>query len=292
MEKIKYETEEIELKIKVAEVCLSIKVDNYDLHKKLLSYFADFLSQHDPQVFVNIKCGDFKPPLSKEITYQNTFWDMGQNRKQKFLAFREFGEALSKREYTSAIWLSYNRKSVDCYTKTPGGEFLLLGHYPGILYRLIVGWYQGIYLHSCGTTNCHEGKNFLFVGTSNHGKSTLAKLSNQKVINDDRTIIRQLQEGMVMFSPPGYGRMNSSSPKRATVDKVFFLEHAKDNFAQPMTASAAASRLFSSTIPPFWSRQRMRETFDFCTELAQRVPCYKLGFVPDASVWEFLGNFG
>ena len=70
--------------------------------------------------------------------------------------------------------------------------------------------------------------------------------------------------------------------------EIFFLKHAKKNIAQKITPVEATSRLIVRSFPTFWDKKGMEFTLKFCTEIAQKIPCYELRFVPDKSVLDFV----
>ena len=48
----------------------------------------------------------------------------------------------------------------------------------------------------------------------------------------------------------------------------------------------ACAELVARACPPYFSRSLMASVLDTCADLAAAVPCYRLRFIPDASVVE------
>ncbi len=151
---------------------------------------------------------------------------------------------------------------------------------------------RGVLTHSCGIDN--HGKGMLFAGESGAGKSTLSNLWKDKkdvtVLSDDRIIIRRIDGRFWMYGTPWHGDAKVSSPEKAPLEKIFFLDHAKKNSIKKMTPIEAASRLMVCSFPTFWDKKGMEFTLEFIDKLVTEVPCYELGFVPDKTVIDFVKN--
>jgi hypothetical protein len=148
---------------------------------------------------------------------------------------------------------------------------------------------RGVILHACGVVD--EGKGILFCGVSGAGKSTIANIwkpTYATLLSDDRIIVRRMDGVFRMYGTPWHGDANVCDPGNAPLEKVFFIVHADRNYAKPISPIDAASRLLVRCFPPFWDKDGMEFVTNFLAEVAEEVPCYELGFVPDQSVVEFV----
>jgi hypothetical protein len=148
---------------------------------------------------------------------------------------------------------------------------------------------RGTILHACGVVD--EGRGFLFCGVSGAGKSTMANIwkpTHATLLSDDRIIVRRMDGVFRMYGTPWHGDANVCDPGNAPLEKVFFIVHADRNYAKPISPIDAASRLLVRCFPPFWDKEGMEFVTNFLAEVAEEVPCYELGFVPDQSVVEFV----
>lgn len=165
--------------------------------------------------------------------------------------------------------------------RDPFGEILIISF-------LSLG--RGVLLHACGISD--NGKGLLFVGSSGAGKSTLANLWKDKkdvsILSDDRTIIRNINGRLWIYGTPWRGEANLSSAEGAPLDKIFFIKHAEKNTIAKIVTVEPVSRLITCSFPTFWDKKGMEFTLKFCAELAQRISCYELGFVPDESALNFI----
>ena len=147
---------------------------------------------------------------------------------------------------------------------------------------------RGLMFHACGIDD--DGRGFLFLGNSTHGKTTMARLwkDHALVLNDDRIILRQREGRFWMFGTPFHGDYNHVSPKGIPLDKIFFLRHAEANDSRRKKGVVASSMLLTRCFPPLWDAEGMSYTIDFCAQLVTEVPCYELDFVPNQKIVDFV----
>jgi hypothetical protein len=149
---------------------------------------------------------------------------------------------------------------------------------------------NGVLLHACAVND--NGKGYLFVGQSGAGKSTTARLwsgvNGVIILSDDRIILRRINHRIYIYGTPWHGDAKECSPKKVPLEKVFFLKHAKENRVKRLNPLDAACRLIVCSFPTFWDKQGMELTLSFCSEIAQDIPCYELGFMPDTSITDFI----
>ncbi|HAM50458.1 MAG TPA: hypothetical protein DCP92_07075 [Nitrospiraceae bacterium] len=147
---------------------------------------------------------------------------------------------------------------------------------------------RGLMVHACGIDD--NGRGYLFAGNSAHGKSTMARLweDSALILNDDRIVLRRHDHRFWIYGTPWHGNYSTVSSKGTPLEKIFFLQHAESNSANRKDGASAASMLLSRCFPPLWDTEGMSFTLDFCTQLVDEVPCYKLGFIPDRNVMDFV----
>jgi len=148
----------------------------------------------------------------------------------------------------------------------------------------------GMLAHTCGIT--FGGAGVLFPGVSAAGKSTMSRLWGGRrgvtVLNDDRVVIRKKDNGFWIYGTPWHGDAKLYAPDKARLRKIFFLKHGRQNEIRKVDPLDAAGRLIVCSFSPFWDKEGMEVVAGLCSELAQKVPCHELTFVPDESVVELL----
>ncbi len=148
---------------------------------------------------------------------------------------------------------------------------------------------RGALLHSCGLI-C-ENLGWLFVGMSGAGKSTMAKIwqaAGKKILGDDRIILRRRNGVLRIYGTPWPGEVGIASPDSAPLTNIFFLEKSSRNVIRPVSPMEAVTRLLACSFPPLYNKQGMEFILDFFSQVIRDIPCYELGFVPDAGVIDFL----
>jgi len=162
-----------------------------------------------------------------------------------------------------------------------------------LLYVRLLTKYSGIIAHACGII--HNGKGEVFVGASGNGKSTMAKLwmnePNCTILNDERIIIREIHKEFFAYGTPWHGELPVCNQGKVPVQRLFFLQHADENYARRISPTDAVARLIVRSFPAIWDQEGMNANLDFMAGLSEEIPCYELGFVPDESAISFLREF-
>jgi hypothetical protein len=147
----------------------------------------------------------------------------------------------------------------------------------------------GVIVHACGIRE--QGQGLLFCGVSGAGKSTIARLwekTEVTLLSDDRIIIRRAAGRLWMHGTPWHGDARISSAEKAPLSRLYFLRHAPRNYTQPLSAPQATAALMVRCFPPFHDRNGMDFSLELLAQIASEIPCFELGFVPDASVVDFV----
>jgi hypothetical protein len=150
---------------------------------------------------------------------------------------------------------------------------------------------RGVELHTSGVVDS-QGNGHLFVGHSEAGKSTMARLwddePDAKILSDDRIILRNSGERIWMYGTPWHGEGGFVSPDRAPVTRIYFLKKGQENALVPQRRAEAVERLFVCSFASFYSAEALDFSLGFLGEVAKTVPCFELSFVPDKRVVEFI----
>jgi hypothetical protein len=160
-----------------------------------------------------------------------------------------------------------------------------------------------------------DGTGNLFVGHSEAGKSTTARLwatrDNVQILSDDRIIIREdkvaedevrqdkarrgesLQDAnqIFMYGTPWHGEAAFALPDRAPLQRIFILEHGIGNVLTRLTKSQAVAELFARSFVPFHRHEYVDSALSFLEHVADSVPCYRYAFEPDQRAVDRVLNF-
>jgi hypothetical protein len=152
---------------------------------------------------------------------------------------------------------------------------------------------RGMEIHGSALIDA-SGRAYLFAGQSGAGKSTMARLwtGNPTValLSDERVILRTDGDRIVVHGTPWHGDAMLASARSGELASVFFLRHHPSNVLTPTPEPLAAARLLSCSFLPFHSADGVDRTAAAAARVANSVPCYDFGFVPDASAVDLLGR--
>ncbi|HEX2920749.1 MAG TPA: hypothetical protein VHO50_06250 [Bacteroidales bacterium] len=146
-----------------------------------------------------------------------------------------------------------------------------------------------ILIHASGISA--GGKGYIFSGISGKGKTTMAELWRQNgtdVIHDDRLVIKNTGDSFLFKNTPVY---DNEIPKESLLNKLFLIEHGKENRSERLTGAHAISSVISNCIQHNWGERTIATLLTSVTILCSTVPVYRLYFRPDMSVIEYLTNF-
>jgi hypothetical protein len=285
-----------ELKLKIARIVVSITSPNKSIEFKVNDNYLPFIADGQPDAVLQVHYGSLpKFKLEEEIFNSGTIWSLHRSK----------GKYVIKIHSRMAV-LDSDFRSGNIYIEpsSPSLSYSYPLDYP-LDEVLMINWLSrglGIMMHACGVS--HNGQGIIFSGTSGAGKSTVADLwknrisrlksrrmepsKNTILLSDDRIIIRKIDGRFFVFGTPWHGDSKVCSPEEAPLDKIFFLQQARENKVKKIDVIKAASRLIVCSFPPFWDKKGMEFTLNYCAELAQRIPCYELDFVPDKRVLDLV----
>jgi hypothetical protein len=245
----------------------------------------------DQRSHVTISLHNQTPPLflQKEPVFDSKeTWALFQSGGKLVLQNSSLHSELSPSRF---LFLAPDLKSGDLYlTRNTPQEADPLG-YPlnQVLWILLLSQRKGLLFHACGIDD--EGKGYLFLGNSGDGKSTSAKLwfdQGMAVLNDDRIIVREKNAEFWMYGTPWHGDFKEHSSHGLPIHKLFFLRHGRKNSSRAKSGAEAVSMLLTRSFPPFWDKEGMAFTIEFCQRLVSKISCYELTFVPDAGLIDFV----
>lgn len=147
---------------------------------------------------------------------------------------------------------------------------------------------RGVLVHACGLSL--GGRGLLFLGTSGAGKSTTAKLWQERggvtILSDDRIVIRPEEDGFRIFGTPWHGEAGLEAPASARLEAVFLLEQAPRNRLVDIPAATAVAQMMVRAFPAMWDQDGLEFAVRLLADLADRLPVRRLQFLPDGTAVE------
>ncbi len=284
-----------QLCLKVAD--LSVRVSSCDPSLKLEAKGAiqDFLAGADqPDARVTVAWSDLSDVnLGSKVFDSSALWKLYRHNGWQVYSFTS--SVLGPVPYKVASFNStFTRGEISLHREYFEPEQPL---YP-LEYPLDELWMvnvlsqgRGAEVHSCGLID-EQGEGHLFVGQSRAGKSTMARLWQEKktaqVLSDDRIVLRRSGRQLWMYGTPWHGEAGLSAATRAPLSGIYFLQHGPANQLLPVSAAQAVGRLFACSFPTFHSPEGLDFMLGFLEEVVQAAPCFDLRFLPDPEVIEFV----
>jgi len=138
---------------------------------------------------------------------------------------------------------------------------------------------QGVYFHACGV-NFH-GQGLLFLGRSEAGKSTMARMweTRAEVLCDERIIVRRHEEGFRIHGTWSHGDYRQVSSGSAPLEAIFFLEKSSENRVIEITDRKQLTKILLETlIRPLVTQAWWEKTLWFIEKMIETIPCYRVCF--------------
>ena len=135
----------------------------------------------------------------------------------------------------------------------------------------------------------HGPRSWMFPGRSGSGKTTLTRLSpDATLLSDEISIVRLGDDGAARcYGSPFWGELGEAGRNAAVpLAAVHFLRHAESHAATPLTPRQALQSLLPNVLFFAAEPALVARVLEVAGALVERVPCFALGFRPEASVWE------
>lgn len=148
---------------------------------------------------------------------------------------------------------------------------------------------EGFLLHSASAVR--HGRAYCFAGVSGAGKTTITRLAPPDVtlLTDEISYVRKVAGTYWAFGTPFAGELGVPGENvRAPLAAVYLLSHAPANRLGSVSLSEAARALLRNILFFSADPRLVGRVFNAACEAAEAVPVSRLGFVPDARVWELI----
>lgn len=158
-----------------------------------------------------------------------------------------------------------------------------------ILISQVLADRDGCFMHSSGVNFKDNG--FLFVGHSDTGKSTMARMLGDRaeILCDDRVVVRRWDEGFRIHGSWSHGDIAEVSASSAPLTALLFLEQAKKNRVIPLgKGNGLTSKLLSCLIKPLVTADWWEKMLRLTEHIVSDVPCYILQFDKTGSAVELI----
>ena len=286
-----------ELRLGIADIIISITTSNSISGFAIDDIYESFLTDRDPEIILRVhyhKAPNF--PFMRNIYDSGTTWSLYEDNKgRSIIQVRAAPSTLMSRRLTV---LEPNFRTGDIYIDSTRSErdfrpYPLKYRLDQLLLTHLLPERQGMILHALGVR--YKGQGIVFAGVAGSGKSTLAKLWEKVdaavILNDDRVIIRKIDNHFLVYGTPWFGEIKKASAQSASIKMILFIKHSQSNYSRRLKQAEAASNLMTHSFSPWWDARRISHTLAFCEHLTAQFPCYELGFFPNEKVIDFVRGF-
>lgn len=281
---------------------ISVSISDIGIKVESVDENTGFKPNKDYEAFLGSQIADISLYLyNKELLTQDNrqivfnaqdSWQLSKSKDQYIFDF--FSPDYGKNPYKSLV-VDTDFSKGDIYSRhfdEGNGQLYNPLDYPldELLMMHMLSKKRGIIVHASGMEINGEG--VLFMGKSGAGKSTITNIfltdGNNKVLNDDRIIIRNINNQFLIYGTPWHGDIKECSGQKTPLKKIYFIKHGKENRVRELTSIEKVSRLIVFGFTTLWDKEGMRFSLDFCSKISEAVPMYELEFLPDESVISFI----
>ena len=147
---------------------------------------------------------------------------------------------------------------------------------------------RGALVHAAAVVR--RGRAYLFFGKSGDGKSTAAELSRRyEVIGDDVIAIKKIGGDYFAFATPWTQKpfVKAASRRRAKIRAVFFLNKSRAVAFDPVSAPQGVATIIYNHVHflNLTGRAPACRTFRTVSDLARRVPMFRMRFTKKGNFW-------
>ena len=258
------------LTITIGGLPVRFRVPDAAFSAMLAERYAPFLHGNNPQSseiefeVSLVPPGRLPGPPELEVRWESGVWRMGRGD------FRAEFDLAARR---GRIALLPNPYAVDALLR--------------ILHSLLLARSGGVLLHAA--SGILHGRGVVFSGVSGAGKTTIARLAPPQVqlLTDEISYVRREAAGYRVYGTPFSGELGLRGEDiSAPLTAIHLIEHSAVNRRGPLSLPQAVRRLLRNTLFFAHEAELVSGVFSTLCDLIQRVPVYRLEFVPDARVWE------
>jgi hypothetical protein len=141
-----------------------------------------------------------------------------------------------------------------------------------------------------------DGRGYLFVGPSEAGKSTVARLSaDHHVLGDEMNVLLPTDDGIDVAGTVFNGTFRDKAPGRAPLAGIFLLQQAPHHRVSDARDAADISAFAGEIVPPVGldelpDRGTLPAMVDAAAMAAGKSALKRLEFLPDAGFWKVILN--
>jgi len=258
------------LSIAIGGLPIQFSVPDAGFREALAERYASFLIQGGGTSSIiefeihAVPPGRITGPENLDVRCERGMWRLGRG---------DFRAAFDLRERRGTLTLFPNPYSVDTLLR--------------IVHSLLLASSGGILLHAA--SGIRNGSGVVFSGVSGAGKTTISRLAppGVQLLTDEVSYLRREGSGYRVYGTPFSGELGlRGEDVSAPLAAIHLIEHGAANRREALAQPEAVRRLLRNTLFFAQEPELVSAVFATLCDIAECVPVYRLGFVPDARVWE------
>lgn len=234
--------------------------------------------------FPTINLSSEKPVFEAKTNYQKFYSIYSIDNNLVFLIYNQ----QNINEIQQYAILDKTFKSWKIYSKVDINGKLNPLQYPmgPIIMQYLTVQSEAVMIHASCISSGDEGR--LFTGFSGAGKSTISQIwanEGYVVINDDRIIIRKIENKYIAYNTPMY---YADSAKQVELKNIFIISHSPNNKLKKLNGALAITNVLAFCIQNNFNEKFISDNLNFIADMLSKVSVYKLGFVPDKNIINYI----
>jgi hypothetical protein len=148
----------------------------------------------------------------------------------------------------------------------------------------------GLLFHSCSVDDYGQGR--IFFGPSESGKTTVARLSGERmVLSDEMSIIRPRHGTYFVYGTPFWGEFQAGKNNHNVELKAMYsLRKSTINTVVPLDKVTSVNSLHRCVLYFGNVPELSRHILDTCVDLSQKIPVFCLNFTKDDIFWDVINK--
>ncbi len=141
--------------------------------------------------------------------------------------------------------------------------------------------FDGLMLHASALA--YKGRAYLFAAPCGTGKSTHARLWQQRfgtdkvrIINDDKPALRCIDNSFYVYGTPWSGKSEYNLNIKVPLQAICFLEQSAYSWIEKLETQAVLKLILNQTLRPY-EIQPMDNLLIILDKLIRQIPVYKMG---------------
>lgn len=268
------------LRLSIGGIAVAINCNSEWLEQQLRLSYQDYLVENEPLLTASIRWRGISQHNDESI---------GEPMAYPELRFDILATRLIAPDYEGWLDLKSGEAGLDFASMFPIQHVDI---FIRIIYSFLVFRSGGIMIHGAGIVD--KGKTNIFFGHSGSGKTTISRLSRERIIlNDDLLILLPVGDIWKAYSTPFWNPTQVKPCKQnAPIAGFYRLLQDKTVYLEKMSPSQATAELVAHIPQVSGCPWLVDELIPRCEQLQAYYPVQYLHFLPDDSFWALIDNGG